>query len=316
MRSRTDDDNRTAGVVDALAEQVLTEAALLALEHIGQALECAVVRTGDRAAAAAVVDQSVNSLLQHALLVADDDVRRAQLEQALETVVAVDDAAVQIVQVGGREAAAVQLYHRSDLRRDDRDNVHDHPFRTVMRQAERLDDLEALDDAQALLAGGLAQLCGQLLGQLIEIQLCEQLLDGLRTHAGAEIVLVLFAHVAVLSLGEDLLLHERRIARIDNDIVGEVQGSFSRMRGLMSRIRPMRDGMPLKYQMCDTGAASSMWPMRSRRTLALVTSTPHLSQILPLKRTFLYLPQWHSQSLVGPKMRSQNRPSRSGLSVR
>ena len=27
------------------------------------------------------------------------------------------------------------------------------------------------------------------------------------------------------------------------------------MRGLMSRIRPMRDGMPLKYQMCDTGAA-------------------------------------------------------------
>ena len=92
-----------------------------------------------------------------------------------------------------------------------------------MRQAERLDDLEALDDAQALLAGGLAQLCGQLLGQLIEIQLCEQLLDGLRTHAGAEIVLVLFAHVAVLSLGEDLLLHERRIARIDNDIVGEVQ---------------------------------------------------------------------------------------------
>ena len=223
LEVRTDDDNRTAGVVDALAEQVLTEAALLALEHVGQRLERAVVRAGDRAAAAAVVDQSVNRFLKHALLVADDDVRRAQLEQALETVVAVDDAAVQVVQVGGREAAAVQLYHRSDLRRDDRDNVHDHPFRTVMRQAERLDDLEALDDAQSLLAGGLAQLCGQLLGQLLEIQLCEQLLDGLRTHAGAEIVLVLFAHIAVLSLGEDLLLHERRIARIDNDIVGEVQ---------------------------------------------------------------------------------------------
>ena len=34
------------------------------------------------------------------------------------------------------------------------------------------------------------------------------------------------------------------------------------------------------------------------------------------ERIFLYLPQWHSQSLVGPKMRSQNRPSRSGLRVR
>ena len=76
---------------------------------------------------------------------------------------------------------------------------------------------------------------------------------------------------------------------------------------------PMRLGMPLKYQMWETGAASSMWPMRSRRTLALVTSTPHLSQMTPLKRVRLYLPQLHSQSLVGPKMRSQNRPSRSGL---
>ena len=51
----------------------------------------------------------------------------------------------------------------------------------------------------ALLAGGLAQLCGQLLGQLIEIDLCEQLLDGLRAHAGVEIVLILFAHIAVLA---------------------------------------------------------------------------------------------------------------------
>jgi len=50
----------------------------------------------------------------------------------------------------------------------------------------------------------------------------------------------------------------------------------------MSSIRPIRLGMPLKYQMWLTGAASSMWPIRSRRTLALVTSTPQRSQILPL----------------------------------
>src|SRR5581483_10720865 len=30
----------------------------------------------------------------------------------------------------------------------------------------------------------------------------------------------------------------------------------------------------------------------------------------------LYFPQWHSQSFTGPKMRSQNRPSRSGLNER
>ena len=33
---RSYNDNRTAGVVDALAEKVLTETALLALEHIGK----------------------------------------------------------------------------------------------------------------------------------------------------------------------------------------------------------------------------------------------------------------------------------------
>ena len=72
----------------------------------------------------------------------------------------------------------------------------------------------------------------------------------------------------------------------------------------------------LKYQMWLTGAASSMWPMRSRRTLAVVTSTPQRSQTMPRKRMPLYLPQAHSQSLVGPKIFSQNRPSFSGLRVR
>ena len=78
---RADDDDRTARVVDALAEQVLAEAALLALDHVGQRLQRALVGAGDRAAAAAVVEQRVDRFLQHALFVAHDDVRRVQLEQ-------------------------------------------------------------------------------------------------------------------------------------------------------------------------------------------------------------------------------------------
>src|SRR5699024_8558079 len=67
---------------------------------------------------------------------------------------------------------------------------------------------------------------------------------------------------------------------------------------------------------CETGAASSIWPIRSRRTLALVTSTPQRSQTTPLYLTRLYFPQWHSQSFVGPKIRSQTKPSFSGFKVR
>src|SRR5690606_38458581 len=102
----TGHDHRTARIVDALAEQVLAEAALLALEHVGQRLQRALVGAGDDAAAAAVVEQGVDRFLQHALLVADDDVRRAQRYQPLEAVAAVDDAAVQVVKVRRREAAA------------------------------------------------------------------------------------------------------------------------------------------------------------------------------------------------------------------
>src|SRR6266404_725076 len=56
LQLRADHDNRAAGVVNALAEQVLTEAALLALERIGQGLERAVVGSTQHTATAAVVE--------------------------------------------------------------------------------------------------------------------------------------------------------------------------------------------------------------------------------------------------------------------
>ena len=58
--------------------------------------------------------------------------------------------------------------------------------------------------------------------------------------------------------------------------------TWSSCLGVISSISPIRPGTPLKYHMCVTGAASSMCPILSRRTLDLVTSTPHLSQIIPL----------------------------------
>ena len=144
---RAHDDDRTAGIVDALAEQVLTEAALLALQHVGERLQRTLVGAGDDAAATAVVEQGVDRLLQHPLLVADDDVGRAQLDQPLQAVVAVDDAAIEVVQVRGREAAAIQRHERTQFRRDDRHDGQDHPFGLVARLLEGLDDLQALGSA-------------------------------------------------------------------------------------------------------------------------------------------------------------------------
>ncbi len=79
------DDDGAARIVDTLAEQVLAEAALLALQHVGQRLQGALVGARDDAPAPAVVEQRVDRFLQHPLLVADDDVGRPQLHQPLQT---------------------------------------------------------------------------------------------------------------------------------------------------------------------------------------------------------------------------------------
>ena len=139
-----DDDDGAAGIVHALAEQVLAEAALLALERVGERLERAVVGAAQHAAAAAVVEQRVHGFLQHALFVADDHVGRVKLHELLQPVVAVDDAAIEIVQVGGGEAAAVERHKRTQLRRKHRDHVQNHPLGLVAALAERFEHLQAL----------------------------------------------------------------------------------------------------------------------------------------------------------------------------
>ena len=198
LELRADHDDRAARVVDALAEQVLAEPALLALEHVGEGLEAVVAGAGDRPAAAAVVDQRVARLLEHPLLVADDDLGRAELEQPLEAVVAVDDAAVQVVQVGGREAATVELDHRAQVRRDDRQHRQDHPVGAGAGAAERLDEAQPLDRLLAALAGAGPDLDVERAGQLLEVHPADDLADRLGAHAGPEDAAALGARAVAL----------------------------------------------------------------------------------------------------------------------
>ena len=102
--------DRTSGVINTLTQQVLTEAALLAFDHVGQRLQGTLVGTGDSAAASAVIQQRVDRFLQHTLFVAHNDIRRIQVQQTLQTIIAVDHPAVEIVQVGGGKTAAIQRY--------------------------------------------------------------------------------------------------------------------------------------------------------------------------------------------------------------
>ena len=227
LKLRSDDDYRTAGVVHPLSEQVLTEAPLLSLEHIGERLQGPVSGACDRAAPAAVVDQSVHRLLQHSLLISHDDLGRSELQKTRETIVSVDDPPVEVIQIRGRKAAAVQLHHRAEIRRNHREIRENHPLRPVPGGAEGFHYLEALHDAGSLLPGGLVELRAKIRILLLEIDGAEKLQHGLRPHAGAEgSAAVLLQRVPVLLLGEDLLILEPRIHRIQHDIGGEVEHSL------------------------------------------------------------------------------------------
>ncbi len=228
LSSRPGHDDRAAGEVDALAEQVLPEAALLALEHVGERLQRPLVGAGDDPAAPAVVEERVDRFLQHPLLVADDDVGRAQFDQPLQAVVAVDDAAVEVVEVGRGEAAAVERDERAQLRRDHRDDGEDHPLGAVARLAEGLDQLQPLDDLLGLqLAGRLGEVGAQLLGLGLEVDGGQHLADRLGADAGAEGVLAeLVDLVEELVLVEELAVLEIGQARLDHDVLLEVEDAL------------------------------------------------------------------------------------------
>src|SRR6185312_14774318 len=64
LEFRTDNDYGTAGVVNALTQQVLAEASLLALEGVRERLQRAVVSATQDAATTTVIKQSIHGLLQ------------------------------------------------------------------------------------------------------------------------------------------------------------------------------------------------------------------------------------------------------------
>ena len=94
-----DDDHRTGRVVDALAEQVLAEAALLALDHVGQGLERAVDEpsTGPLQRLLSNSASTDCCSIRFSLRMMTSGAFRST--QLLQPVVAVDDAAVEVVQV-------------------------------------------------------------------------------------------------------------------------------------------------------------------------------------------------------------------------
>ena len=223
LKRRTDNDDRTSGIVNTLAEQVLTETSLLTAKHLGKRLERTVGRAGDRLAAASVVYQGVNGFLEHTLFVSDNDLGGVYLDELSQTVVTADNAAVELVKVGAGKASAVKLYHRSDVGGKHRDDVKYHPFQLIAGLAERLDDLKALYYARLFLTRCILELLLERFGKIVYVYRGEQLLYRLGAHADAELVLVHLAVFLILLFAQHHSLFKRSRAGIENDVLGEIE---------------------------------------------------------------------------------------------
>src|SRR5713226_6816746 len=238
LQLRADDDDGAAGVVHALAEEVLAETPLLALERVAEGLERAVVGSAENAAAAAVIEQRVNGFLQHALFVAHDDVRRAQLHELLQPVVAVDDAAIEVVQVGSGEAAAVQRHQRAQLRRKNRNHVENHPLRLIAALAEGFEYLEALGELDPLLQRRIGlHFLAKLFGKLFHLDAAEQLLNGFRAHLGGELARVFLLQLAIFVFEQDFAFAEDGdFAGIHNDERFEIKNALEVAHGNVQQV--------------------------------------------------------------------------------
>ncbi len=72
---------------------------MLAFQRVGQGLQRPVALCLDGIDAAAVVEEAIYGFLKHALLIAKDHLGCLNLQQTLQTVVAYNDATIQIVEV-------------------------------------------------------------------------------------------------------------------------------------------------------------------------------------------------------------------------
>ena len=100
---------------------------MLTLKHIANTLETAAPTScidGTATTSSRVVDQTINGLLQHALLIVLNHLWCIELDELLEAVIAVDDAAVEVVEVARCKAPTTQGYHWSQVWWDDRQNRH------------------------------------------------------------------------------------------------------------------------------------------------------------------------------------------------
>ena len=197
-----DHDDATTRVVNTFTEEVLAETTLFTFEHIRDALEAAAT-TGsvDRATTTSgrVVDETIDGFLEHAHFVAADDFWSVEVDEFFQTVVAVDNAAIEVIEVTCRKTTTRELYHRAKIRRNHWQHGKAEAVWFDPSRLHTLEHLEALEKFLFTLAFGAFDLFLKFQDERVEIDFIEQGFECFAAHANFHELFVLFRQVAKIS---------------------------------------------------------------------------------------------------------------------
>ena len=256
---RTDDDDRTPGVVDPLPQEVLPETALLSPEHVAQGFQGLLVCPENGPSPLSVIEEGIHGLLEHPLLVPDDDLGSVQFQEPLETIVPIDHPSIEIVQIGGRKSPAVEGNQGPKIRRDHRNHLQNHPLRFVPRFQEGFDDLESLCQPFFLrLRGRLLHLQPELLGEVLHIGILEQFPDRIRSLGHRKPIAIFFPCLPVPFLGKGLPLLQGRLFPVDHQVGLEIEDPFQFSQRHIEKDPDLAGDAPEKPDMGHRGREADM----------------------------------------------------------
>ena len=86
----------------------MTEPPNLAFENIGKGFEGTVTRTGDTSTVPSIVEEGIDRFLQHPFFISENHLWRTKLYQFTQSVVPIDDTAIQIVEITGSKTSAFE----------------------------------------------------------------------------------------------------------------------------------------------------------------------------------------------------------------
>ena len=154
--------------------------------------------------------------MQHTFFVAQNHLGGLDFHQPFQTVVADNYPAIEVVEVARGETSTIEGNQRTQFGGNHGNHLQDHPLGTVaaLGSPERLNYLEAFQSlGLALLRAVGAGAMTQLVGEFVEVETTQQVVDSLGAHLGDKLV--------GIGIFEHLVFARKRVHDVEIFLFGE-----------------------------------------------------------------------------------------------